>query len=199
MFPESIFKRVTLFITGLFLLISFSACGGGQAVKSDESGKAGPAKEESREVPLTKKYDKIVFQKFEYDPKIEADYPGAVAECENSALTAVKSKKIFNSIAKGTAGAKKTGVLLVRTKVTNLRIVSSTARMWGGAFAGSSDMSMEMKLIDASTGQVVREKQLSTANNPWGAAWTAGSSDKTLPSDLGKMVAEYIAAIQPKR
>ncbi|OPY83861.1 MAG: hypothetical protein A4E71_02838 [Smithella sp. PtaU1.Bin162] len=199
MFSKKYFQQVTLFIASLFLLTSFSACGGGQAVKSDESGKAGPAKEESREVPLSKKYDKIVFQKFEYDPKIEADYPGAVAECENSALAAVKSKKIFNSVAKGTAGAKKAGVLLVRAKVTNLRIVSSTARMWGGAFAGSSDMSLEMKLIDASTGQVVREKQLSTANNPWGAAWTAGSSDKTLPADLGKMVAEYIAAIQPRK
>ena len=199
MLSKKNFQRVTSFIAGLFLLTSFSACGGGQAVKSDESGKVGPAKEEAREAPLARKYDKIVFQKFEYDPKIEADYPGAVAECENSVLTAVKSKKIFNSIAKGTAGAKKTGVLLVRAKVTNLRIVSSTARMWGGAFAGSSDMSLEMKLVDAATGQVVREKQLSTANNPWGAAWAAGSSDKTLPSDLGKMAAEYIAAIQPKK
>jgi len=191
------FGRVLFILATFFLLFSFSACGGGKAVKSDEAGKSTSGQETVKETPLAKKYDRVVFQKFEYDPKIETDYPGAVAECENSALASLKAKKLFSAVTQGTAGAKNAGVLLVRTKVTNIRIVSSTARMWGSVFVGSSDMSLYMKLIDAATGKVVREKQISTANNPWGASWTFGSSDKSLPSDLGKMVAEYIAAVQP--
>jgi hypothetical protein len=188
-------------------LFVFSACGGGKAVKSDAAAPAdSPAVSStaastaaSKETPLGKKYEKIVFQKFDFDPKIEADYPGAVSECEKSALEAVIAKKIFASAEKEATGAKYAGALLVKARVTNLRIVSGAARFWGGAFAGSSDMSLQMKLIDASTGAVVRETELSTNNNPWAAAWTWGSSDRSLPSDLGKIVAEYLGAIQPNR
>jgi hypothetical protein len=200
---RSAFEKMTLLVLTLFLLFVFSACGGGKAVKSDTAAPAvSPAASSaaaSKEAPLGKKYDRIVFQKFEYDPKIEADYPGAVAECEKSALDATIAKKIFGSAEKEATGAKYAGALLVKARVTNLRIVSGAARFWGGAFAGSSDMSLQMKLIDASTGALVRETELSTNNNPWAAAWTFGSSDRSLPSDLGKIVAEYMATIQPSR
>jgi hypothetical protein len=136
---------MTLLVVTLFLLFLFSACGGSKAVKSDPVAPppASPAVV-TKEVPLGQKYEKIVFQKFEFDPKIEADYPGAVAECEKSALAATIAKKIFNSVEKEATGAKYTGALLVKTKVSNLRIVSTAARMWGGPFAGSSEMSLQI-------------------------------------------------------
>ncbi len=196
------FNKAALLALGAFFLFAFSACRGGSAVKSDSGAPAeSPAAASAaapKETPLDKKYDRIIFQKFEYDPQIEVDYPGAVAECEKSALEAVIAKKTFASAAAEAAGAKHAGALLVKAKVTNLRIVSTGARMWGGAFAGSSEMSLQMKLIDAASGAVVREKELSTNNNPWAASWTGGSSDRTLPTDLGRMVAEYLGSIQPQ-
>ena len=191
------FDKAALLVLAFFLL-AFSACGGGSAVKSDSGATADAPAAASKETPLDKKYDRIIFQKFEYDPQIEVDYPGAVAECEKSALEAVIAKQIFASASGESAGAKHAGALLVKAKVTNLRIVSTGARMWGGAFAGSSEMSLQMKLIDAASGAVVREKELSTNNNPWAASWTGGSSDRTLPTDLGRMVAEYLGSIQPQ-
>ena len=198
---KSTFDKMTLLVLAFFLFV-FSACGGGSAVKSDPvasaDSPAAPSVAGSKEAHLGKKYDSIVFQKFEYDPKIEVDYPGAVAECEKSALEAVIAKKIFASAVRETTGAKYAGALLVKTKITNLRIVSTATRMWGGAFAGSSEMSLQMKLIDASAGAVIREKELSTNNNPWAASWMWGSSDRSMPTDLGRMVAEYMGSIQPQ-
>jgi hypothetical protein len=189
----------------ILLLFVFSACGGGSAVKSDPAPAAdstatasAPAAAAVKETPLARNYDRIVFQKFEFDPAIETDYPGAVAECERSALEATIAAKIFASAAREAAGEKGSGTLLARARVTNLRIVSPAARMWGGAFAGSSEMSLSLKLTDAATGALVREKELSTNNNPWAAAWTWGSSDRSLPTDLGRMVAEYLGSIQPQ-
>jgi hypothetical protein len=199
---RSAFKTTTLLALTLFLAFVFSACAR-QAVKSDTAAPASTAAapaapaaapEAVKETPLGKKYDRIVFQKFEFDPQIEKDYPGAVAECEKSALEATKAKKI--SAERETAGAKYPGALLVKTRVTSLRMVSGAARFWAGPWAGSSDMSLQLKLTDAATGAVVREKELSTNNNPWAAAWTWGGSDRSLPTDLGAMVAEYLAAIQ---
>lgn len=187
---KTIFEKVSLLVAGLFLLFALSACGGGSAVKPDAGQPA--------ETPLEKKYDKIVFKKFQVDPAIEADYPGVVAECENTAITSVKSKNIFNLVETENAGTKYTDALIVKTRITNLRIVSGSARFWFGAAAGGSEMSLLMEFIDASTGNIVREKALSTANNPFAATMTGGGTDRSLSSDLGKMVAEYLSLIQPR-
>lgn len=197
---RSAFGKTMLLVLTLSLLFVFSACRGGKSVQSDPMTPP-PASTAtvSKEAPLGKKYEKIVFKKFEFDPKIQADYPGAIAECEKSALTATMAKKIFPSVEKETAGVKYTGALLVKSRVKNLRIVSNAARMWGGPFAGSSEMSLQITLIDASSGAVVKESELSTNNNPWAASWAWGSSDRSLPDDLGKMVAEYLGTIQSNR
>ncbi|MCE5265564.1 MAG: hypothetical protein LLG97_18815 [Deltaproteobacteria bacterium] len=212
---RSTFTTLALLASILFLMFALSACRGRQAVKSDTApaastttapaaSTAAPAAKTAPEVtvketPLGKRYDRVVFQKFEYDPQVEKDYPGAVAECEKSALDATNAKKIFSSAEREGSSAKSAGTLLIKTRVTNLRIVTGAARFWAGPWAGASDMSLQMKLVDAATGAVVREKELSTNNNPWAASWTWGSSDRSLPTDLGVMVAEYLAAIQPNR
>jgi hypothetical protein len=188
---RTMFEKVSLLVAGIFLLLAFSACGGGSAVKSDEAL--------PKETPLEKKYNKIIFKKFQVDPKIEADYPGVVAECENTAIAAIKLKNIFDLVETENADKNYSDALIVKTRITNLRIVSGSARFWFGAAAGGSDMSLLMELIDASTGNVVREKALSTANNPFAAVMTGGGTDRSLSSDLGKIIAEYISLIHPQR
>jgi hypothetical protein len=37
-----------------------------------------------------------------------------------------------------------------------------------------------------------------TANTPWAAAWVGGSSDHSLPADVGRRIAEYVASVMPK-
>lgn len=187
---RTVFETASLLLAGLFLLFAISACGGRSAVKSDAVVPA--------ETPLEKKYNKIVFKKFQVDPKIEADYPGVVAECENTAVTATRSKHIFDLVETEDTGKKYTDAIIVKTRITNLRIVSGSARFWFGAAAGGSDMSVLMELTDASTGNVLREKALSTGNNPFAAVMTGGGTDRSLSSDLGMIIAEYISLIQPK-
>jgi hypothetical protein len=87
----------------------------------------------------------------------------------------------------------------VKGSVVNMRIVSGAARFWAGPMAGSSDMSVRLTFTDAATGTVVREKLLSSANNPFGGAWTYGSTDRSLPADMGRIIGEYIAAITPAK
>ncbi len=186
------FKKLSLFCAGIFLLFALSACGGGSAVKSDAPAPA------NTETPLEKKYKKIVFKKFHVDPAIEADYPGVVAQCENTAIAGIKSKNVFGSVETENAGTTYTDALIVKTRITSLRIVSGSARFWFGAAAGGSEMSLLIELIDASTGKVLREKALSTANNPFAATMTGGGTDRSLSSDLGNIMAEYISLIQPK-
>lgn len=154
------------------------------------------AQQETADTPLGKTFDIIIIQNMDVPPILAADYPDAANECETSALEALKAKNIFQKVEMGTSKSKYDGaVLMIQPTLTSLRIVSGAARFWGGALAGNSDMSVMLKLVDASTGSVLREKSLSTANNPYAAAWTFGSSDKSMPSDMGKMIAEYVSAV----
>jgi hypothetical protein len=58
-------------------------------------------------------------------------------------------------------------------------------------------MDVLLELKDADSEVVVRKKVLSTTNNAFAAAWSFGSSDRSLPSDLGTLIGEYIFRIIP--
>ena len=58
-------------------------------------------------------------------------------------------------------------------------------------------MDVLLELRDANSEEVLHKKVLSTTNSAFGAAWTFGASDKSLPSDLGTLMGEYIFRIVP--
>jgi hypothetical protein len=187
---------VALFAAVVFVAVAFSACRGDSAgnVKAEEKDAA-----EEKITPLAQRYSKLVFQGFTADAQVSTDYPTALSECESAAMAAVISKNLFGAVEKEKDGVKYGDALLVKGSVVNMRIVSGAARFWVGAMAGSSDMSVKLTFTDAATGTVVREKLLSSANNPFGAAWTFGGSDRSLPADMGRIIGEYIAAITPAK
>lgn len=179
----------------LSLLFLMTACGGQQA-KPDSQAAAQP---QAQDPPLAKKYQNIVVRDFTATPEIVKDYPEALKECQANLIGTLATQKAFKSVDLAKPGKKyPPRSLLVQTRVSDIHIVHGAARFWAGAFAGSSYMNLDLKLTDAATGKVVREKEISSSNNAWAAAWVGGSSDRTLPSDMGKIVAMYIDSIMPK-
>lgn len=190
------FRNVAVLVAVVFVAAAFSACRGDRAgnVRAEEKVAA-----EEKITPLEHRYSNLVFQGFAADTQILTDYPTALSECESAAMAAVISKNLFGAVEKEKDGVKYNDALLVKGSVVNMRIVSGAARFWAGAMAGTSDMSVRLTFTDAATGTVVREKLLSSANNPFGASWTFGSSDRSLPADMGRIIGEYIAAITPAK
>jgi hypothetical protein len=188
-FCSRVLQRGFFILIALFILAS---CGG-RAAKSDPT-------QSFTENPLDRKYNVVLLQKVEIESQIAADYPTAVADYENSLLSDLRAKNRFREVDKQTSQEQyDQNTLLVKSKVLSLRVVSGSARFWFGAAAGTSDMNVEIKLVDAETGNVLREKVLSTANNPFGAVFTGGSSDTSLPADMGRIIAAYILAVSPER
>lgn len=186
----------------MVLLVLMTSCAG-KDVKSEPQAGSG-AKTDAKatqelDPPLAKPYRAIVVSEFEASAEIAKDYPTAARECQANTVWALQEKKAYQAVESGKPpAARRDGTLLVNAKITDMRIVSGAARIWGGAFAGSSSMEVAVTLVDAATNTTVREKKLSSANNPWAAAWVGGSSDHSLPADVGKMVAEYVHSIVPK-
>jgi hypothetical protein len=187
-------ERIKVFISIALLAFAVLVTGcGGKEVKSEAT--AAP----SMDTPLAKPYRMIVVEEFETTAEITKDYPNAARECQAHTVWSLQEKKFYQAVESGRAAAtRRDGTLLVKAKVTDMRIVSGAARIWGGAFAGSSFMEIDLTLIDAATNATVREKKLSSSNNPFAAAWVGGSSDHSLPADMGKIVAEYVHSVISK-
>lgn len=186
-------KSTSALVIFLSLLFLITACGGQQAKPETQAAAQQP------DPPLATKYQNIVVRDLAATPEIEKDYQEALKECQANLIGELANQKKFKSVALATSGKKcPPRTLLVQTRVSDIHIVHGAARFWAGAFAGSSYMNLDLKLTDAATGKVVREKTISSSNNAWAAAWVGGSSDRTLPSDMGKIVAGYIGSIVPQ-
>jgi len=173
----------------LFVLFFLVSCGGTQK-QADEAAPPAAVKK------LNKRYETILFSTFSAKPEIAKDYPEAAKELQHSTMTTLQMEKAFKKI--GTSDEKGAGAtLIVKADITDMRIVSGAARMWGGAFAGSSGVEFTMQLIDGASKKVVREEKMSSWNNAWGAAWS--NSDSTLLDDMGKITAQYLVDCMPKK
>ena len=195
-------RRNCIGMISLMLLVLMTSCAGKEVKSEPQAGsevKPDAKAAKDMDPPLAKPYRVIVVADFETSAEIAKDYPNATQECQANTISGLKEKKFYQAVESGKAAmARRDGTLLVKAKVTGMRIVSGHARMWGGAFTGSSFMEVDLVLIDAATNTVVREKKLSSANNPWAAAWVGGASDQSLPADTGKMLAEYVHSVMPK-
>lgn len=150
--------------------------------------------------PLPKAYTTVVLEEFTAKKEITTDYSYAVTDCQTNALAVILQKKGFEKAAMATAGKTYDDTtLLVRVEITELRITSGAARFWVGAMAGSSFVHAKVTLVDAASGMVEREQLLTTENNAWGAAWTMGSSDRSIPKDMGAIIAGYILTVGGKK
>jgi hypothetical protein len=176
-------KCILYFLLSIFL-ISILSCSGTIRSYEDQNLK--------KDTPIWKKYNKIIFQKFEIDPDMEKDYPDAAAACESTAMNELLRKSSITTIIKArVSSSRESDTLIIRTTVATLRMSSGSTRSLDGTSAGNSEMAVYLQLVDASSRRVVREKVISTANIAHDTTPSAGS-DRSLPYDLGRMIAEYI-------
>lgn len=185
--PNSRDSLLVIAVVFLFL----SACGGRGATPDEQP--------EVVEKPLVKHYNHIVVLDFETAPEVQRDYPTAAKECQSNVVSALLMKNLFDSVGTTLKDEKKGNTLVVKATVKEMRIVSTAARIWLGAMVGSSYMNIDVQLLDAATNRVLREKAVNSTNSAFAAAWSSGSSDRSMPSDMGKIIAKYIESVVPPK
>ena len=177
----------------LFILLSLVSCVGKQTAQTEQAPAPTVAK-------LEKNYDNLYFLPFTAKPEVSKDYPQAANELQRSMVTTLQRGKSFKKVSTGTSKQSSDAkTLVVKANIIEMRIVSGSARMWGGAFAGSSGIEFDLQLIDGASGKVVRKEHMSSWNNAFAASWSGGSSDNSLLDDMGKITAQYIIDSMPAK
>ena len=166
-------STVLIFVLIMVSIIFIFSCTGSKSVTSVGE----PAWKNN--IPLKKSYEKIIIQKFEVYQDLGNNYPGMTVTCESAAMNELLKVNSISRIEKARASSvRQKGALIVKTRVTTLRLAGSNA---------DSEMAVNVRLIDSATGRIIRERDLSTLS------FKSGSSDQMLPYDLCKIIAEYVA------
>jgi len=149
--------------------------------------------------PLEKHYAEIIVYELETTPVLKKDYEQALKDCQATLISSLIKRNKYKRV----EAAKRnvtydSSALLVRIKVSDMRIASFGARFWGGAFVGNSYMYMRMKLLDAKTGELLRDEDFNSTNNSLAATWSFGANDRSLPTDMAVIMADYLdKAVHP--
>ncbi len=170
-----------------------------QQISSDGKLALGSLEEIQVNAPINSKFDNIVIGKFTNSQQFSKDYPDAVTNCSDSIVKQLKNKNIYKSVSTIKTQQLKGKSAVVDIEITDMRIASSSARMWGGVFAGSSFMDVKVKVREAEKKEVLHEKLLTTSNNAWAASYSGGSSDRNLPADFGVLIGEYLSKVIPAK
>jgi len=185
----------------LAILMTLVACAGAQSTATTGETAQPPPSATVQSVqqakPLDVRFSDILVNEIKTTEVIERDYPAALADLETSLVAHLRSKKSYARVARNTDNAPLENTLLVNLNVPDMRIPSSGARIWGGPFAGSAYMTVELELVDALSGKTLRREALSSSNSSMAASWNFGASDRSLPSDMGVIAAEYIYTVAP--
>lgn len=204
-------KLIRWMAIAILALALCSCAGGRQPVVSEAEKQEYPnvGKLESvsmdtvrKEPKLSAAYDNIALNPVQISQQFVTDYPDLSIQFQTAVLTQLKSKKMYKRVdsidGKENLAMFKGDTLVVDTKVIDIRIVGTGARIWAGAMAGASYITVYIKLTDALTGKAVLEKILATHNNAMASAWAPGT-ESSLPVDMGKIVGEYIGTIIPAK
>jgi hypothetical protein len=182
----------------LAMLVMFTACAGQQSQSASEEAVAAPQENPfANEAQLAKSYANLVIADFTATDEILRDYPDDLKASRDAAVTALAQGGKYRSVGVSDSAVQNGPTLIVKTNVPQMRIVGFNARFWGGAFAGNSEMLLEMTFIDQQTGMEMGHKTLSSNVNVMGATWSFGASDRSLPTDMGMIMAAYLQTVVP--
>lgn len=198
----------TLGLVGVLLCSVFLfSCAGSQqaAVLPQQQEYAGIGRLEGvsletvqKEAKVVGGYENIVLNPIQMGPQMATDYPDVASQFQISMFSHLQNKKAYKYVTLRDADNQphKANTLIAEVKVIDMRIVSTGARIWAGALAGSSYMDVYLKLTDAASKKVIHEKVIATRNNAFASAWAMGS-ENSLPMDMGKILGEYVHAVAP--
>jgi hypothetical protein len=150
-----------------------------------------------KESRVTSGYENIVLNPIQMSPQFATDYPKMKSEFQSSLLGYLKDKHVYQSVEDRLKDTKlKKRTMIVDTKVIDMRIVGTHARMWGGFMAGSSHADIYLKLTDATSQNVLLERVIGTSYNAFASEFAFGS-EHSLPMDMGQIIGEYICTVAP--
>jgi hypothetical protein len=135
-------------------------------------------------------YKAVIFEPVKLHKMLVKDATGDMNVTLMRAISRLSATGAFTKVEKRGSSLPEEPYLLVVSNLLEYRIVSSSARIWGGALAGTSYLTCGMKIYDGKNNTLLDEMDVTTENNAFSAVW--GSGDKSLPGFIGAVMGDYL-------
>ncbi|HUO78966.1 MAG TPA: hypothetical protein VMU00_02385 [Steroidobacteraceae bacterium] len=84
--------------------------------------------------------------------------------------------------------------LVISPRIDIIKKVSGTARVWSGAWAGDSYITMHVRFVEQPGDTVVAEPRFHQRASAVSGAWTFGGQDKDMLRRIAQLIADYLQA-----
>lgn len=81
--------------------------------------------------------------------------------------------------------------LIVEPVCVSAKMIGTTARIFGGGFAGDSGVVLNVRYIDASSGKVIAEPVFYQRANAIGSAYSFGATDRDMLDRIASLITSY--------
>lgn len=131
-------------------------------------------------------YRKVIVQNFEADQNLVKRHPNAAVLCKEATFQELLKIGTIPMIVKtASASLRETNTIIIKV---HLAYISETQQIRGQTRTGPAKMTAQLRLIDASNGKAVHEKNLSLADQP--SVKTTSNA-----SELGKLIAQHVSKV----
>jgi hypothetical protein len=174
LYPYLVFLMISVC---LFSLIS---CGAKKTLTSDQD-------QALQNDTLTENtYRKVIIQNFEADQNLIKRHPNAAVLCKEATFQELLKIGTIPMIVKTvSASLRETNTIIIKV---HLAYLSETQQIRGQTKTGPAKMTAQLRLIDASNGKAVHEKNLSLADQP-------SIKSTSNASELGKLIARHVSKV----
>ena len=195
------FKYAVLPLLALVCLAGLTACpakNGGGDEKPPTVDQPTP-----RYQQLDRHYHIVVVEPVAISADLANRFPKSARFCQKYAIEALEAKRRFKLVHHTAPHEPEGSVLLVRTRVTDMRLPSRSRGP-----VGSSYIVMDVRLVDAESDELLQQQQLTAIAELAKAAVGRGKQkaremvsggDKDLRRVMGEMLAEYVLEVMPRR
>lgn len=146
--------------------------------------------------PIERRYQIVVVEPVAISSDLASRYPQAARTCQRQAIKTLKARQSFRLVHHSSPKQPDAPVLLVKSRITDMRLRSSDGKAPAGASASPcSYVNLDVHLVDGASQTVLLEKHLT-------AIPSADGRQKAEPDPvraIGQMLAEYVLGVMPKK
>jgi hypothetical protein len=145
---------------------------------------------------LEKAYRNILCRQFKSNQEIQEGYSEHIREMQSSMIESLKNRSKFENVYSDVSDREIGGdTLIVEPDVSSIHIVGFWRRGFGPFHR--SWIEVDLTFVDGNTREVLGTKRVTSENSPVGAFFSFGATDRSFPSDMGKVLAESIVSVMP--
>ena len=137
-------------------------------------------------------YDKYELLPIAMGPPYAGDEGKEKAKTKIQDYMTAETSPIIEQWNKDAAGSTRGQSLVIEPRIDKLKVVSTGARIWAGAFAGDSYVVMKFKIVEQPSGTQLAEPVFYQRASAMSGTWTFGAQDKDMMHRIVVLADQYL-------